>query len=88
MQPKNVMHKHGCLICIIQYCLYFYPEATESDDRDDNITKIRDVLNWADALVLGSPDYHGSMSGILKTFFRLLLERICWKNLSLSLLVS
>jgi NAD(P)H-dependent FMN reductase len=67
----------------------FYPEgATASDDRDDNITKIRDVLNWTDAFVLGSPDYHGSMSGILNTFFRLLLERICWKNLSLSLLVS
>jgi FMN reductase len=55
----------------------YNPAATESDDRDDNITKIRDVLNWTDALVLGSPDYHGSMSGILKTFFRLLLERIC-----------
>jgi NAD(P)H-dependent FMN reductase len=66
----------------------YNPKATESDDRDDNITKIRDVLSWADALVLGSPDYHGSRSGILKTFFRLLLERICWKNLSLSLLVS
>jgi NAD(P)H-dependent FMN reductase len=47
----------------------FCREATAFDDRHDNITKIRDVLNWADALVLGSPDYHGSMSGILKTFF-------------------
>jgi NAD(P)H-dependent FMN reductase len=65
----------------------FYPEAAAFDDRHDNITKIRDVLNWADALVLGSPDYHGSMSGILKTFFRLLLQRICWKNLWISLLV-
>ena len=65
----------------------FYPEATESDDSDDNITKIRNVLNWTDALVLGSPDYHGSISGVLKNF-RLLLERICWKNLSLPLLVS
>jgi NAD(P)H-dependent FMN reductase len=65
----------------------FYPEATAFDDRHDNITKIRDVLNWTDALVLGSPDYHGSMSGILKTFFRLLLQRICWKNLWISLLV-
>ena len=42
----------------------FYPEATASDDRDDNITKIRDVLNWTDAFVLGSPDYHGSISGV------------------------
>jgi NAD(P)H-dependent FMN reductase len=62
----------------------FYPEATASDDRDDNITKIRDVLNWTDASVLGSPDYHGAISGELK-IFRLLLQRICWKNLWLSL---
>jgi NAD(P)H-dependent FMN reductase len=71
MQPKNAMRKHGCLICIIQYCLCFilsYPEATASDDRDDNITKIRDVLNWTDVLVLGSPNYHGSISGVLKNF--------------------
>jgi FMN reductase len=47
----------------------FYPEATASDDdRDDNITKIRDVLNWTDAFVLGSPNYHGSISGVLKNF--------------------
>jgi NAD(P)H-dependent FMN reductase len=68
MQPKNAMHKHSCLICIIQYCLCLYPEATASDDRDDNITKIRDVLNWTDAFVLGSPDYHGAISGVLKNF--------------------
>jgi NAD(P)H-dependent FMN reductase len=58
----------------------YNPEATESDDRDDNITKIRDVLNWADALVLGSPDYHGSMSGILKNFLDYYLNEFIGKT--------
>ena len=39
----------------------YAPDTTESDDGDDKITKIRDVLNWPDAFVPGSPDYHGSI---------------------------
>lgn len=31
----------------------YNPEATVSADGDDNIRKIRDLLNWADAFVLG-----------------------------------
>lgn len=46
----------------------YNPEATVSADGDDNIRKIRDLLNWADAFVHGSHDYHGSISGILKNF--------------------
>ena len=46
----------------------YNPEATASDNRDDNITKIRDMLNRTDAFVFGSPDYHGSISGVLKNF--------------------
>jgi NAD(P)H-dependent FMN reductase len=59
----------------------YNPDTTESDDGDDDddddkITKIRDVLNWPDAFLAGSPDYHGSIWCIEK-FFRLLLQRIC-----------
>ena len=46
----------------------YNPEAAVSADADDNIGKIRDLLNWADPFVLGSPDYHGSISGVLKNF--------------------
>lgn len=27
-----------------------------------------DAVSWADVIVLGTPDYHGSMSGVLKNF--------------------
>ena len=61
----------------------FYPEATASDDRDDNITKIRDVLNWTDAFVLGSPDYHGSTSGVLKNFLDYYFNEFVGKTLDI-----
>ena len=34
----------------------------------DSIKEANDATVWADAFVLGSPDYHGSMSGALKNF--------------------
>jgi azobenzene reductase len=65
----------------------YNPEATESDDGHDNITKVRDLLNWADAFVVCAPDYHGSISGILKDFLDY-TSTICLKNLWLSLRIS
>jgi NAD(P)H-dependent FMN reductase len=30
--------------------------------------KVTELVNWADAFILASPDYHGSMSGTMKNF--------------------
>lgn len=32
------------------------------------IKKVKDDVNWADAFILSTPDYHGSMSGAMKNF--------------------
>jgi NAD(P)H-dependent FMN reductase len=32
------------------------------------IKKIQDDVDWSDALILSTPDYHGSMSGVMKNF--------------------
>jgi azobenzene reductase len=32
------------------------------------IKKVHDDVNWSDALILSTPDYHGSMSGAMKNF--------------------
>ncbi len=32
------------------------------------IKKVQDDVNWSDALILSTPDYHGSMSGVMKNF--------------------
>lgn len=41
------------------------------DPDGDDTTEYRQILdkvNWANAFLLGSPDYHGSMSGAMKNF--------------------
>ena len=40
----------------------------DPDDNTQNIQEARHLVEWADAFVLASPDYHGSMSGALKNF--------------------
>jgi len=37
-------------------------------DDDPQLQEINEAVGWADALVLASPDYHGSMSGAMKNF--------------------
>lgn len=39
-----------------------------SDQSLFEINKARDDVNWSDALILSTPDYHGSMSGAMKNF--------------------
>ena len=42
----------------------YNPEQNSSPELD----KITEYVKWADAFVLASPDYHGSMSGVMKNF--------------------
>lgn len=57
------------LLDLRKHPLPFYNPNIYSKDTDrQEIRKIRDDVDWADALVLASPDYHGSMSGTIKNF--------------------
>ena len=40
---------------------------------------VAEAVTWADAFVLGSPDYHGSMSGTLKNFLDHFYEEFAGK---------
>ena len=42
----------------------YHPEQNNSPELD----KVTEYVKWADAFVLASPDYHGSMSGVMKNF--------------------
>jgi NAD(P)H-dependent FMN reductase len=41
------------------------PSAPTSEQAEEEVVK---AVEWADAFILASPDYHGSMSGTLKNF--------------------
>jgi FMN reductase len=61
------------------------PGAPSSNDPSFNnsnneLEKITTALKWADALVLASPDYHGSMSGTLKNFLDYFWEDFAGKT--------
>lgn len=48
----------------------FDPDGSTEEDTSlsDELRKITDYVIWADVFVLVSPDYHGSMSGVMKNF--------------------
>lgn len=42
------------------------PFATEHESKDPEVLRLRRKIQEADGIVLGSPEYHGSLSGVLK----------------------
>lgn len=42
----------------------YHPEQNDSPGLD----KVTEHVKWADAFILASPYYHGSMSGVIKNF--------------------
>ena len=61
--------KHGAqtrLLDLRETKLPIYDPNPESNDSE--IRKAEEDVNWADAFILASPDYHGSMSGAMKNF--------------------
>jgi NAD(P)H-dependent FMN reductase len=47
--------------------------------REPDVVAIRDLAEWADGFVLGTPEYHGSMSGALKNWFDFLYGELAGK---------
>jgi NAD(P)H-dependent FMN reductase len=43
------------------------------------VQRIRELANWADGFILGTPEYHGSMSGALKNWFDFLYGELAGK---------
>jgi len=56
------------LLELRKYPLPFYDPNRPDNSEGHNIGTITQDVNWADAIVLASPDYHGSMSGTIKNF--------------------
>jgi NAD(P)H-dependent FMN reductase len=64
----------------------YNPSGTSSDEPSSNdngknvLERITTALKWADAFVLASPDYHGSMSGGMKNFLDYFWEDFAGKT--------
>ena len=59
---------------------FYSPNITTSDSFYANIKIVTQDVEWADAFVLASPDYHGSMSGTIKNFLDHFWEEFAGKT--------
>jgi NAD(P)H-dependent FMN reductase len=65
----NKVNKNGGdtrLLNLYSNSLPMYTE--EYNEKLNSIKHAVELVNWADAIVLATPDYHGSMAGSLKNF--------------------
>ena len=51
----------------------------EENAGHEGLRAATEAVNWADAFVLASPDYHGSMSGVMKNFLDFYWEEFAGK---------
>jgi NAD(P)H-dependent FMN reductase len=64
------------------------PSGSESEElyqdvngnRENILETVTEAIKWADAFVLASPDYHGSMSGAMKNFLDYFWEEFAGKT--------
>jgi NAD(P)H-dependent FMN reductase len=50
------------------------------NEHQEQMGQVIEDVNWADAFVLASPDYHGSMSGAMKNFLDFYWEEFAGKT--------
>jgi NAD(P)H-dependent FMN reductase len=59
---------------------FYSPTLSPADMFYKNVKTISKEVEWADAFILASPDYHGSMSGTMKNFLDHFWEEFAGKT--------
>lgn len=62
--------EHGAETRLLELSAVDLPTYNPDDESMDHLglRAATEAVNWADAFLLASPDYHGSMSGAMKNF--------------------
>jgi NAD(P)H-dependent FMN reductase len=79
----DIMKRHEAktrLLDLREITMPIFNPNSSNGSADMNIQKVTDMVNWADAFVLASPDYHGSMSGSMKNFLDYFWEEFSGKT--------
>ncbi len=71
--------KHGAEVRILELNRIVLPLYDPSAPASKEVEHAAEAIAWADAFILASPDYHGSMSGALKNFLDHFYEEFAGK---------
>jgi NAD(P)H-dependent FMN reductase len=71
--------KHGAEVRLLDLSRMVLPLYDPSAPASKEVEYAAEAVAWADAFILTSPDYHGSMSGALKNFLDHFYEEFAGK---------
>ena len=71
--------KHGAEVRLLELSRTVLPLYDPSAPASKEVERAAEAIAWADAFILASPDYHGSMSGALKNFLDHFYEEFAGK---------
>jgi NAD(P)H-dependent FMN reductase len=71
--------KHGAEVRLLELSRTVLPLYDPGAPGCKEVERAAEAIAWADAFILASPDYHGSMSGALKNFLDHFYEEFAGK---------
>src|ERR671925_1213623 len=71
--------KHGAEVSLLELNKIVLPLYNPSAPASKEVEHAAEAIAWADAFILASPDYHGSISGALKNFLDHFYEEFAGK---------
>jgi NAD(P)H-dependent FMN reductase len=71
--------KHGADVRLLELSITVLPLYDPGAPPSKEVEYAAEAIAWADAFILASPDYHGSMSGALKNFLDHFYEEFAGK---------
>jgi NAD(P)H-dependent FMN reductase len=77
----SAAREQGAETALLDLRLTRLPPYNPDEETPDNeaLREATRLVNWADAFILASPDYHGSLSGVLKNFLDYYWEEFAGK---------